>query len=250
MQRFENKVVLITGAASGIGRATAQHYAAEGASLFLCDINAEGLHETVASLGVGDDAVLAHPLDVCDSGACRAAVDEAVKTFGRLDVLCNIAGVAMTHHFDQIADEEWSKIFDINVASVFYLSRAAIPHLKASGGNILNMGSISGLMGQAYTSAYCATKGAVVQLTRSLAIEYAKQGVRVNAVCPGGVKTALSANFTAPADVDFELMARYSPLVDMAEAGDIARAVLFLTSDEARHINGVALPIDDGVTAG
>lgn len=250
MQRFENKVVLITGAASGIGRAAAQHYAAEGASLFLCDINTAGLRETVASLGVGDDAVLAHTLDVCDSEACRAAVDEAVKTFGRLDVLCNIAGVAMTHHFDQITDEEWSKIFAINVSSVFYLSRAAIPHLKASGGNILNMGSISGLMGQAYTSAYCATKGAVVQLTRSLAIEYAKQGIRVNAVCPGGVKTALSANFTAPADVDFELMARYSPLVDMAEAEDIARAVLFLTSNEARHINGVALPIDDGVTAG
>ena len=247
MGRFSGKTVLITGAASGIGRACAQAFAAEDAALFLCDINADGL-QVVADALSGN--VKTRVLDVTRSADCRAAVDEAVAELGQLDVLCNIAGIALPHHFHQLSDDEWDKILAVNVSSVMYMSRAAIPHLLKQGGNIVNMASISGLMGQDYTSAYCATKGAVVMLTKSIALEYAKQGLRCNAICPGGVQTELVQRFSAPEDIDFELMARYMPLTEMAEAEDVANSVLFLTSQDARHINGVALPLDAGVSAG
>ena len=245
--RFDGKAVFITGAASGIGRACAQRYAAEGARLYLCDINEAGLAEVAAGL---EGEVHTRRLDVSNSAECRVAIEDAARQLGAIDVLCNIAGIAMTHHFHDLADEQWDRILGVNLSSVVYLSRAAIPHLKASRGNIVNMASISGLMGQAYTSAYCATKAAVVMLTKALALEYAKAGIRCNALCPGGVHTELSKTFSAPEDIDMSLMARYMPLTEMAEADDVANAVLFLSSDEARHVNGAALTLDGGVSAG
>lgn len=245
--RFEGKVVFITGAASGIGRACAGRYAAEGARLYLCDINEAGLAETVAAL-TGEART--RRLDVTVSSECRDAIADCVAQYGQLDVLCNIAGIALTHHFHDLSDADWDRVVSINLSSVMYLSRAAIPHLKESCGNIVNLSSIAGIMGQAYTSAYCATKAAVVMLTKSIALEYAKAGIRCNALCPGGVQTPLVQKFSAPEDIDFTLMSRYMPLTDMAEADDAANSVLFLSSDEARHINGVALPLDGGVSAG
>ncbi|WP_372778670.1 SDR family NAD(P)-dependent oxidoreductase [Litorivivens sp.] len=247
MGRFSGKTVLITGAASGIGRASAQAFAAEGASLYLCDINGEGLQAVAEAL---PGQVKTRVLDVTSSADCRAAVEEAATEFGQLDVLCNIAGIAKTHHFHDTTDEQWDQILAVNLSSVMYLSRAAIPHLLKQKGNIVNMASIAGLMGQAYTSGYCASKAAVVMLSKSIALEYAKQGLRCNAICPGGVQTELVQKFSAPEDVNFELMARYMPLTEMAEAEDVANAVLFLASQDARHINGVALPLDSGVSAG
>ncbi len=247
MGRFSGKTVLITGAASGIGRASAQAFAAEGASLYLCDINGEGLQAVAEALPT---QVKTRVLDVTRSADCRAAVEEAVSAFGQLDVLCNIAGIAKTHHFHETTDEQWDQILAVNLSSVMYLSRAAIPHLLKQKGNIVNMASIAGLMGQAYTSGYCASKAAVVMLSKSIALEYAKQGLRCNAICPGGVQTELVQKFSAPEGVNFELMARYMPLTEMAEAEDVASAVLFLASNDARHINGVALPLDSGVSAG
>lgn len=247
MGRFSGKTVLITGAASGIGRASAQGFAAEGASLYLCDINGEGLQGVADAL---PGQVKTRVLDVTSSADCRAAVEEAATEFGQLDVLCNIAGIAKTHHFHDTTDEQWDQILAVNLSSVMYLSRAAIPHLLKQKGNIVNMASIAGLMGQAYTSGYCASKAAVVMLSKSIALEYAKQGLRCNAICPGGVQTELVQKFSAPEDVNFELMARYMPLTEMAEAEDVANAVLFLASQDARHINGVALPLDSGVSAG
>lgn len=246
-KRFEGKTVFITGAASGIGRACALRYAQEGARLYLCDINESGLAE-VKSLLAGE--VHTRVLDVRKSAQCREAVEDCVKQLGSLDVLCNIAGIALTHHFHELDDEAWDRIVSINLSSVVYLSRAAIPYLKASRGNIVNLGSIAGIMGQAYTSAYCATKAGVVMLTKSIALEYAKSGVRCNALCPGGVQTPLVDTFSAPEDIDFTLMSRYMPLTEMAEADDAANSVLFLSSDEARHINGAALALDGGVSAG
>ena len=247
MGRFSGKTVLITGAASGIGRASAQAFAAEGASLYLCDINGAGLQGVADAL---PGQVKTRVLDVTSSADCRAAVEEAATEFGQLDVLCNIAGIAKTHHFHDTTDEQWDQILAVNLSSVMYLSRAAIPHLLKQKGNIVNMASIAGLMGQAYTSGYCASKAAVVMLSKSIALEYAKQGLRCNAICPGGVQTELVQKFSAPEDVNFELMARYMPLTEMAEAEDVANAVLFLASQDARHINGVALPLDSGVSAG
>ena len=249
MQRFDNKVALVTGAASGIGRATAIRLAAEGAAVFLADINQDGLAETVAALPAGSSSAT-FELNVTDSAACAAAVEACVSTMGKLDILCNIAGIAICDNLTNITDEQWHRAVGINLDGVFFMCRAALPHLLQSRGNIVNMSSSAGLVGQAYNSAYCATKAGVLMFSKSLAIEYGKQGVRVNAVCPGFVKTPLSANFNMPEDVDMDLMAKLMPLSEGAEPGEVAASVAYLASDEARFVTGIALPIDGAQTAG
>lgn len=249
MQRFENKVALVTGAASGIGRATALRLGKEGAKLFLADINEEGLKETVATLPEDCESRTA-VLNVADSANCNTVVAACIEAFGKLDTLCNIAGIALCENMHEITDEQWHRATAINLDGVFFMCRAAIPHLIESKGSIVNMSSSAGLVGQAYNSAYCATKAAVLMFSKSLAIEYGKQEVRVNAVCPGFVKTPLSANFNMPEGVDMDLMARLMPLTDGAEPEEIAAACAYLASDEARFITGIALPIDGAQTAG
>ena len=249
MQRFDNKVALVTGAASGIGRATAIRLAAEGAAVFLADINQDGLAETVAALPAGSNSAT-FELNVTDSAACAAAVEACVSTMGKLDILCNIAGIAICDNLTNITDEQWHRAVGINLDGVFFMCRAALPHLLQSRGNIVNMSSSAGLVGQAYNSAYCATKAGVLMFSKSLAIEYGKQGVRVNAVCPGFVKTPLSANFNMPEDVDMDLMAKLMPLSEGAEPDEVAASVAYLASDEARFVTGIALPIDGAQTAG
>ncbi len=249
MQRFDNKVALVTGAASGIGRATAIRLASEGAAVFLADINTDGLAETVAGLPEGSRSNI-FELNVTDSAACNSAVKTCVETYGKLDVLCNIAGIAICDNLTNISDEQWHRAVGINLDGVFFMCRAAMPHLIESQGNIVNMSSSAGLVGQAYNSAYCATKAGVMMFSKSLAIEYGKQGVRVNAVCPGFVKTPLSANFAMPEDVDMDLMAKLMPLSEGAEPEEVAASVAYLASPEARFINGIGLPIDGAQTAG
>lgn len=249
MQRFENKVALVTGAASGIGRATALRLGSEGAKLFLADINEEGLKETVSALPEACESRTAL-LNVADSANCNAVVEDCIEAFGQLDTLCNIAGIALCEHMHEITDEQWQRATAINLDGVFFMCRAAIPHLLESKGSIVNMSSSAGLVGQAYNSAYCATKAGVLMFTKSLAIEYGKQEVRVNAVCPGFVKTPLSANFSMPDDIDGSLMAKLMPLTEGATPEEVAAACAYLASDEARFVTGIALPIDGAQTAG
>lgn len=249
MQRFVNKVALVTGAASGIGRATAIRLASEGASVFLADINADGLADTAAALPDGCDSECA-TLNVADSAACNAAVAACVSRFGRLDVLCNIAGIPICENLTDISDEQWHRATGVNLDGVFFMSRAAMPHLLETKGNIVMMSSSAGLVGQAYNSAYCATKAGVLMFGKALALEYGKQGVRVNSVCPGFVKTPLTSGFSVPEGADPELMARLMPLTEGAEPEEIAGAVAYLASDEARFVTGVALPIDGAQTTG
>ena len=249
MQRFNNKIALVTGAASGIGRATAIRLAQEGASLMLADINQAGLLETQQLvLATGAQSEI-HELDVSSISACRAAVAAVITRFGKLDVLCNIAGIFMSRRLTEIEEEEWQRMIAINLNSVFYLSQAAMPHLIESKGNIVNMASTAGLVGQIYNAMYCATKGAVVMLSKSMAVEYARSGVRVNAVCPGGVNTPLSDSFSLPENPDMDLFMRLMPLLDIAEADEIAAAVAYLASEEARYVTGTAFTIDGGQTA-
>ncbi len=250
MKRFGGKTALVTGASSGIGRATTLRLAQEGARVFACDIDSAGLadcEDAARSVGGGVDT---HVLDVSDADACRAAVLAAKETCGQLDVLCNIAGISMIDHMTEFSDEQWHRMLGVNLSSVFFLSQAAIPHLLETRGNIVNMASSAGLVGQAYNSMYCATKAGVVMLTKSMAIEYGKRGVRVNAVCPGGVNTALTRDFKMPENVDPQLFAKLMPLVAMAEPSEIAGAVAYLASDDARYITGATLAIDGGQTAG
>lgn len=249
MQRFSDRVALVTGAGSGIGRATAIRLASEGAAVFLADINPDGLAETVAALPESSRSS-SFKLDVTDSSACNNAVKACVEDFGKLDVLCNIAGIAICDNLTSITDDQWHRAMGINLDGVFFMCRAAMPHLVASGGNIVNMSSSAGLVGQAYNAAYCATKAGVLMFSKSLAIEYGKQGVRVNAICPGLVKTPLSANFAMPEDADMGLMAKLMPLSEGAEPEEVAASVAYLASEEARFINGIGLPIDGAQTAG
>lgn len=249
MGRFDEKVAFVTGAGSGIGRASALRLASEGAKIFACDINAEGLAAFEKDAPPGAE-IATHVLDVSNGDACREAVALAVERFGRLDVLCNIAGIAKIDHLASYTDEQWHRMVGVNLSSVFFLSQAALPHLLESRGNIVNMASSAGLVGQAYNTMYCATKAGVVMFTKSMAVEFGKQGLRVNAICPGAVKTPLIAAVRLPEGADTDLFAKLMPLLPLGEPEEIAYAVAYLASDDARFITGAALSIDGGQVAG
>lgn len=248
--RFDGKVALLTGAGSGIGRASAIRLAAEGARVFLHDIDPEGLTATATAITEAGGAARARVGDVTSRDECIATVTAAVEAYGRLDVLCNIAGVAAGAHFTDIAEDAYRRMVAVNMDAPFFLCQAAIPHLLATGGNIVNMASNAGLMGQAYTSVYCMTKGALIQLTRSLAMEYAKTDLRVNAIAPGGIVTNLTHNYQMPTDVDFELMQPYFGFRGQGEADDIASLVSFIAAPGATNIHGAVISSDRGITAG
>ena len=248
MGRFANKVVLVTGAASGIGRATARRLASEGATVVVGDINEAGL-KAVADEIKGT----AIPFNAGNAEACRAFIKSAVEKHGRIDMLCNIAGIMDWAPLDQFGADRWDRMVAINLSSVFHLSQAAMPHLLKTKGNIVNLASAAGLVGIAYTSAYCAVKHGVVGLTKSMAVEFASKGVRVNCICPTGVKTAMMDNLAFPENVDMSLLMRNNSKMgegEMIEAEDVAAAVLYLGTEDARYITGVALPVDGAQTAG
>ena len=247
--RFSDKVALVTGAGSGIGQAIAVRLAEEGGVVVGSDINPAGLEETAEKMGEGA-AFHSVVSDVRSRDACHELVASVVADHGRLDVLCNVAGVARGHRVGDVDQETWDLIIGVNVEGVFWMSQAALPHLESTDGCIVNIASNAGLMGQAYTVPYCASKGAVVLMTKAMAMETMKTGIRVNAVAPGGVETNLATSFTFPEDPDMELMGRYWGFRGQAQADDIASAVAYLASDEAHRIHGAVLSIDAGLTSG
>ena len=239
---------MLTGVGSGIGRASALRLGQEGAHIFGCDIDTGGLADFEAEAKGAGIRVDTHVLDVAEPDACRTAIAQAVEAGGKLDVLCNIAGISKLDHLANFSDEQWDRMLGINLSSVFFLSQAAMPHLIQTQGCIVNLASSAGLQGQAYNAPYCATKAGVVMLTKSMALEFAAAGVRVNALCPGGVKTPLLRATKAPEGAERKLFARLMPFLPLAEADEIATAVAYLASDEARYATGVAFPIDGGQT--
>lgn len=249
-RRFQDQAVLVTGAGSGIGRATALRLAAEGARVVAADVSPEGIEETRRLATAEGLELAAQPLDVTRPAACRAAVKATLRRHGQLDVLCNIAGVMSIGRVTELTEESWARVLAVNLSGVFFMSQSAIPALLESRGVIVNMASAAGLVGQAYTSAYCASKAGVVSLTRSMALEYGKQGLRVNALCPGGVLTPMIEGFQLPEGADQDMMRRLMPLVAPARPEEIAGAVAYLASPEARYVNGAVLAIDGGQTAG
>jgi meso-butanediol dehydrogenase/(S,S)-butanediol dehydrogenase/diacetyl reductase len=249
MARFADKVVIITGAASGIGAGCARRFAAEGATLSLADLDAAALDASAVTLGLAPDRLLHREVDVADGSAVAALVAATVERFQRLDVLVNNAGIGGFGHVTEIEIERWHRVMAVDLDAVFYASRAAIPHLKATRGAIVNTASISGLFGDSGFAAYNTAKGAVVNLTRAMAIDHAKDGVRVNAVCPGLVVTPLARHIHGQAEV----LAEYEKRVPMgrpAQPDEIAAAIAFLASADASYITGAMLVVDGGLTAG
>jgi meso-butanediol dehydrogenase/(S,S)-butanediol dehydrogenase/diacetyl reductase len=233
--RLDGKVALVSGGASGIGAAVAERFVDEGATVVPCDL-------TPIDGGV--------VCDVRDVDACRAAVAETVTRHGRLDVLANVAGVAAGNRIEAVTPDEWRRVIDINLTGTFLLSQAALPALLETQGTIINMASLAGVHAAPYNAAYCASKGGVVMLTKSMAMELAKTGVRVNAVCPGAVDTPLLGNFVLPEDADFDLLMRsMSPTGQLIDPAEVAAAVAYLASTDAASVNGATLVIDGGASA-
>lgn len=246
--RFEGKSIIITGAASGIGLATAKKFAAEGARLVLGDRNEAGVLAAASDIGAN---AIGMALDVADEASCQAIIDRAVAAHGAIDVLCNIAGVLDFGRMEDLDKTRWDRTIAVNLTGVYLMTRAAMPHLLKVRGNVVNMASAAGLVGVPFNSVYVASKHGVVGLTKALALEYSKQGIRINCICPTGVKTPMIAA-APPQNIDWELVMRAVPWLDGGEncdPEDIADAVAFLASAEARRITGVAFPVDGGQTA-
>jgi meso-butanediol dehydrogenase/(S,S)-butanediol dehydrogenase/diacetyl reductase len=241
-------VALVTGAASGIGRATAQRFADEGAQVFCSDLQFEACEATGKSIREGGGEAVAVACNVTRSEECDAAVAAVVEQAGALDVLANIAGIGIYRHATDYTDDEWRRVIEVNLNGSFFMCRAAIPRLLESKGSIINMASAAGLSATPYGAAYSASKGGVVMLTKSLAIEYGRKGLRANCVCPGGVDTPLTRSFDVPGGVDPALMARLNFLGTLGQPDEIAALVAYLASDEARYVNGAAISIDGGQT--
>ena len=233
--RLAGKVALVSGAASGIGAAVLTRLRDEGAEVVGCD---------VAAFDGGLEC------DVRDDAACRAAVEQTVDRHGRLDVLANVAGVAFGNRIEDVTPEQFRQVLDVNLTGTFLLSQAALPALRSSTGTIVNMASVAGLHATPYNAAYNASKAGVIQLTKSMALELASAGVRVNAVCPASVDTPFLQGFQLPEDADLQLLMRsVSPMGRLIDPAEVAGAVAYLASDDAANVNGATLVIDGGASA-
>lgn len=250
MNTLSGKVALITGGASGIGRATAELFAHEGAAVAIVDIDAvqgEALAGEIQA--AGGQAVFIHG-NVTRATDCQAAVEQTVGAFGRLDILFNNAGIIRRADVLGTSEEEWDRVMDVNVKSIFLMSKYAIPHLiQAGGGSIINTSSGWGLKGGGNALAYCASKGAVSNMTRAMAIDHGRDNIRVNAVCPGDTDTPMlrdEARQLGQDQADFLAESAQRPLRRYAQPLEIAQAVLFLASESASYITGTNLVVDGG----
>lgn len=252
MRRLQDKIAIISGGNSGIGRAISIRLAEEGATVVIAARNAETAQETLEMIEVtGRDGSFV-ACDVTDIDQCEQVIQKTIERHGKLDVLVNNAGIIYRNRtVKETTAEEWKRTFDVNVNGAFYLSKFAIPHLEQSKGNIVNVASYVGLVGFKGTAAYCASKGALVQLTRAMALDHAEAGVRVNCVCPGSVHTEMIMSaWEAYGEGAEEIWSSKHPLGRIAQPKEVADAILYLASDESSFLTGVALPIDGGVTAG
>ncbi len=246
MQKLGGKVALVTGASSGLGAAVAQLFAEQGASVFGIARDRQRMSEVFESVPGGAFA----SVDVTDPQACRDAVAQCVERFGRLDVLVNAAGFHQMRHTPQVSDDEWSYDLAANLSGPFYLCRAALPHLLEAGGNIVNVASVAGLEGEVYSAGYCAAKHGLVGLTRALAVEFTREQLRVNVVCPGGMLTPQVTEFAAPEDADYKLIMRIAAPRGLMQPADVATVIAFLASDDAAAVHGAVYTVDNGKLAG
>jgi NAD(P)-dependent dehydrogenase (short-subunit alcohol dehydrogenase family) len=245
-----NKVALITGGASGIGRATAILFAQEGASVAIADIDIEGGQSAVTEIALAAGKAIFILCDVTRAEDCRKAVEETVAAFGGLHILFNNAGIIRRADVIRTTEEEWDRVMAVNVKSIFLMSKYAIPYMKkAGGGSIINTSSGWGLKGGGNAVSYCASKGAVTNMTRAMAIDHGEENIRVNAICPGDTDTPMLRNEArqlGQLEDQFMAEAAQRPLGRYAQPIEIAHAVLYLASEAANYVTGAALVIDGG----
>lgn len=248
MKRFEGKNVVITGAASGVGLATAERIAEEGGNVAVMDLNAEGVRKVADDLASRFGVkTFAYELDVSNAEQAKLQIDKAAEDLGGFDTLLHIAGILRTYHTHEMTLEQWHQIINVNLHGTFYVNQAALPHLLANRfSSIVNMSSTSAIGSHPWMSAYAASKGGVISFTRALYIEYVKRGLRANCVVGGGIATNLHSDFKPPAGVDMDLMKGTMPYVSFAKPKHAASVIAFLASDDARFINGTEIRADGG----
>jgi len=251
--RVKDRIAIVTGAGSGIGQASAIRLAEEGATVICADINLESATDTAQQIRDAGFIAEGYALDISDSQACTALVDHAVTKFGAIDILVNNAGVNLPGVFHEVSNETIDRTLNVNVKGAMYLTRAALLHmLKNSRGSIVNMSSVNGLVSEPYLSVYSASKGAIVMFTRGIALDYAKTGIRCNAICPGWVDTPINhahAKMLGGLDHVYKTIDSFQPIGRPGTSREIANVVLFLASDESSFMTGSIVSADGGMTA-
>jgi NAD(P)-dependent dehydrogenase (short-subunit alcohol dehydrogenase family) len=251
---LQNRVAIITGAASGMGRATSELFAREGASVVVADFDEAGGEETAKSIRDSGATAIFVRTDVARAADVERLVKAAIEEYGQIDILHNNAGMFLVKFLEDMTEEEWDRILGVNLKSIFLAVKFAVPHMKARrSGCILNTASTGSFLGQHRTPAYIASKGGVAMLTKTLALDYAEYGIRVNCICPGAVDTPmLRSHFRQSPDPQgaAELEQRLIPMKRFLDPEEIAQAALYLASDRARGVTGAALVVDGGSLAG
>lgn len=249
MQRFENKVVLVTGAGSGIGRASAVRLAAEGGKIWCTDINETELNTLVDEIAAGGGAATAYRFDISEVGAAERCVEACVAQYGGVDAVVNMAGILRFSNCHELDLKIWEQIISVNLSGTFMLCKAVLPELLKTKGNIVNAASTASLQGLPWGVAYAASKGGVLAMTRSIAVEYAKRGVRANCVCPGDINTNMAQGVTFPADADYDLLSRITSLTGAKGPEVVAGVIAMLASVDGCHITGEHIRVDGGILA-
>lgn len=249
MQRFNDKIAIVTGAGSGLGRATAIRLASEGGNVACLDLAGAAAEETVAEIAKSGGNAKAYTCDVSDPTSSASTVEVVAADLGRPSVLVNCAGIGKFANAHDMPFEDWSRIINVNLHGTFLMCQAGLRQMLEGGGNIVNIASNAGLMGLPYSAAYCASKGAVVQLTKALADEYLGRGIRVNCVAPGGIATPLQTQFhQLPEGADPTRLGKMRTPLGMSEPDEIAALVAFVASEEGRYMTGSVVAIDGGLT--
>jgi len=244
--RYTDKIALVTGAASGIGRASALRLAREGAKVACLDLDHTALEQTVEQIRRSEGVAIGSTCDISQESSVANAIEQVIARWGKLDVLCNIAGILRSDRSHELSLAHWNQVIGVNLTGTFLMCRTALPHLLQTRGAIVNMASTAALGAHPWMAAYSASKGGVLSLTRSLAVEYVKRGLRVNAICPGGVNTPIHGSLKLPDDADFDLLKRALPYNGFAEPEEVAAVVAFLGSADASHLNGIEIRVDGG----
>lgn len=249
MQRFADKVVLVTGAGGGIGQASARRIAAEGGAVFCVDLNAAAVETTVSAIIAEGGLATGRVCDISAEDDVRACVAACIQQYGSLYALVNMAGVLRFDDTLQLTLAQWQKVIDVNLTGTMLLCREVMPHLLESKGSIVNAASTAALAGLPCGVAYSASKGGVLAMTRSLAIEYAKRGVRANCVCPGEIKTGMTDGVTFPDTMDYELISRVVSPTGARGPEVVAGVIAMLASEDGIHITGEDIRVDGGTLA-